>query len=241
MSPEPRQPRALGVIPARGGSKRLPRKNILPLAGRPLIAYTIEAAAQSSMLTEFVFSTEDDEIYDVAQSLEAPLPFKRPAELSGDKIRNIDVVRHALDFMEERTGQLYDIVVLLQPTCPLRGATHIDAAVRDLWASDLPTLVSVKGPVKKRDPVLKAIREGALEAYCSGESEEDWEAFYIYNAAIYAARRDYFLAEGRLISDKQVPLVMDELHSIDIDTKADLVFAEAALKHLAETKSERAE
>lgn len=232
MSSRDAKPRALGVIPARGGSKRLPRKNILPVAGLPLIAYTIEAARRSKALTDFIFSTEDDEILEVARQLGAPAPFKRPAELSGDEVRNIDVVLHALDYMEKQTGLPYDIVVLLQPTCPIRSAEHIDAAVNDLWASDLQTLASVKGPFKKRDPVLKAVRDGVLEAYCADEPEQDWEAFYIYNASIYAVKRDYLLEHRTLISARQVPLKMDELHSMDIDTEADILIAEAGIKFL---------
>jgi CMP-N,N'-diacetyllegionaminic acid synthase len=232
MSNRDTRPRALGVIPARGGSKRLPRKNILPVAGQPLIAYTIEAARQSSALTDFIFSTEDDEIFDVARQLGAPAPFKRPSGLSGDEVRNIDVVLHALDYMEKQSGSPYDIVVLLQPTCPIRSAEHIDAAVNDLWASDLQTLASVKGPFKKRDPVLKAVRDGILEGYCADEPEQDWEAFYIYNASIYAVKRDYLLEHRKLISTRQVPLIMDELHSVDIDTEADLLIAEACINFL---------
>lgn len=232
MSNRDPRPRALGVIPARGGSKRLPRKNIIPVAGRPLIAYTIDAARRSKALTDFIFSTEDDEIFDVAQQLGAPTPFKRPPALSGDEVRNIDVVLHALNYMEKQTGSPYDIVVLLQPTCPIRSAKHIDTAVDDLWASDLQTLASVKGPFKKRDPVLKAVRSGILETYCAEEPEQDWEAFYIYNASIYAVKRNYLLEHRKLISARQVPLKMDALHSLDIDTEADLLIAEAGIKFL---------
>lgn len=158
-------PRVLGVIPARGGSKRLPRKNIMPLAGKPLIAWTIEAAARADTLTDWLVTTEDEEIMAVARECGAPVPFRRPMELAGDKVRNIDTVMHAMEFMEAETGTAYDILVLLQPTCPIRDPEHIDEAVRLLWQSDLDTSVSVKGPFKKRDPILKAIRDGVLEDY----------------------------------------------------------------------------
>lgn len=233
------RPRALGVIPARGGSKRLPRKNVKPLCGHPLIAWTIDAAARATRLTDWLVTSEDAEILDIARRYGAPTPFVRPAELAGDKVRNIDTVAHALEFMEAETGLEYDIVVLLQPTCPIRDPEHIDQAVDRLWASDLDTLASVKGPFKKRDPNLKGIRDGVLEAFCPENDRSGIEPFYIYNAAIYSARREYFLREKKLISPRQVPLVMDEYHSADIDTEADFMVAEAFINHLGLTIGER--
>lgn len=227
-------PRALGVIPARGGSKRLARKNIYPILGVPLIVYTIRAAKKTTALTDWLVSSEDEDILAVARRHGAPVPFDRPVELAGDEVRNVEVVGHALAFMEERTGRPYDIVVLLQPTCPIRDPAHIDEAVRRLFASDLDTLASVKGPYKKRDPILKAIRDDLLEPYCRGEDESDIDPFYLYNASIYAAKRDYFVKHKKLISRRQVPLPMDAFHSVDIDDATDVLVAEAYFRRLAE-------
>jgi CMP-N,N'-diacetyllegionaminic acid synthase len=226
-----RTPRALGVIPARGGSKRLPRKNVLEVAGHPLIAHTIMAAAAATALTDWLVTSEDAEIIEVAKRYGAPVPFVRPDELAGDDVRNIDTVRHALDFMEDASGEPYDMVVLLQPTCPVRDPEHINQAVALLSLSPLDTLASVKGPYEKRDPILKGIRDGVLEGYCGGADTR--EAFYLFNASIYAAKRDYFIANGKLISDRQVPLLMDQMHSADVDTEADLMVAAAYLDYLA--------
>jgi CMP-N,N'-diacetyllegionaminic acid synthase len=232
-----RAPRALGVIPARGGSKRLPRKNILPVGGHPLIAHTIMAAANARCLSDWLVTSDDDEIIEIAKQYGAPVPFKRPAELGGDEVRNIDTVRHALLFLENEKKQNYDIVVLLQPTCPIRDPAHIDEAVNRLWQSDLDTLASVKGPFKKRDPVLKAIRNQVLEPYVRDEPESaNVEPFYIYNASLYAARRDYFLRAGKLISRRQVPLVMDQYHSVDVDEASDLLVVEAYMQFVAQQK-----
>ena len=236
MSSNHGRPRALGVIPARGGSKRLPRKNAVLLAGHPLITHTILATQKSRALTDWLVSSEDEEILEIARRYGAPVPFTRPAELSGDEVRNIEVVAHALAFMENHTGRPYDIVVLLQPTCPIRDAAHIDEAVRLLHASDLDTLASVKGPFKKRDPILKAVRSGVLEAYCADEDEASIEPFYMYNASLYAAKREYFVTHKKLISKRQIPLLMDVYHSIDIDDASDLLVAEAYLRLLAETQ-----
>ena len=203
------RPQVLAIIPARGGSKRFPRKNIYPLKGHPLIAYTIKAAADATGLTDWLVSTDDAEIADVARRYGAPVPFLRPANLSGDADRNNVVVRHAMDFMEAQTGRRYDILMLLQPTCPIRSAAHIDQAVELLWASPLDTLASVSGPFKKRDPNIKAIRGGQLVPYNEREDPATWDAAYIYNASIYAMKREFFLRENSFVSQRSVPLVTD--------------------------------
>jgi len=228
-------PRVLGVIPARGSSKRLPRKNILKLHGHPLIAYTVRAAQRSKLLTDYLVSSEDEEILNVARKYDAPTPFVRPPELAGDNVRNIDVVAHAMVFMESTKGIIYDILVLLQPTCPIRDPSHIDEAVSRLWQSGLDTAVSVKGPFKKRDPILKRIKNEVLEPFCLTDGVERNEAFYLYNASIYAVKRDYFVRSNKLVSKKQIPIVMDIFHSIDIDTHADFLVAKTYLKHLLES------
>lgn len=225
-------PRVLAVIPARGGSKRFPRKNVYPLRGHPLIAYTIKAAADATKLTDWLVSTDDAEIAETAQSYGAPVPFIRPANLAGDKDRNNVVVRHAMEFMEAQTGQRYDILVLLQPTCPIRSAAHIDQAIDLLWASPLDTLASVSGPIKKRDPNIKAIRNSELVPYNQSEDGSNWDAGYIYNAAIYAMKRDFFLREMSFVSQRSVPLMMDRFHSADIDEKIDALVAELYFDHL---------
>ncbi len=225
-------PKVLAVIPARGGSKRLPRKNILPLAGHPVIAYTIKAAQGATRLTDWLVSTDDEEIADVARRYGAPVPYLRPADISGDKDRNNGVMRHAMEWMEKDKGLRYDIIMLLQPTSPIRKSEHIDQAIDLLWASPLDTLASVRGPIYKRDPYIKAVRNGVLEPYNPAEDETAWEPCYIYNAAIYAMKRDFFLRENRFVSQRSVPLVMDRFHSADIDEAIDLVTAELYIQRL---------
>ena len=228
----------LGVIPARGGSKRIPRKNILPLNGVPMIGYTIEACKQSHLLTDWIVSTDDSEIAEIAQKLGANLPFIRPHSISDDNTRNIDVLIHALEFMEELKQVRYDIIVLLQPTSPIRNPEHIDEAIRILSHSSLMTLASVKGPYFKRDPNLKKINsEGYLVDYCTPVSKIPSErAFYIYNASIYAMKRDHLLTKRSFISDTQEYLIMDSVHSIDVDEPLDFALASAGLKFKQEGK-----
>ena len=226
-------PRVLAVIPARGGSKRLPRKNITKIGKHPMIAYSIMAANDAKLVTDLLVSSEDDEILEVARKYGASTPFKRPANLATDEVRNIDVVLHALEYMENEKGEKYDIIVLLQPTAPIRSAEHIDEAVKRLWESDLPTLAAVKGPFQKRDPVLKRIdSDGNLVAYCNDPDLDNREPFFIYNAALYAVKRDFFISEKKYISERQVPLIMDKYYSTDVDELADLIIAEAYMEQL---------
>lgn len=232
-------PLVLAVIPARGGSKRLPRKNIMSLGGHPMIAYSIMAAREAKLVTDWLVSSDDDEIIEIAKQYGASIPFKRPEHLATDEVRNIDVTLHALDYMEKQTGKTYDIIVLLQPTAPIREASHIDESIDLLWQSNLDSLAAVKGPYQKRDPILKRIDEqGNLVAYRDNSERDSREPFYIYNAALYAVKRDYFVKEKRFISEKQIPFVMDKYHSMDVDEMVDLITAEAYLKQMR--KSEEA-
>ena len=202
------------------------------LAGKPLVAWTIEAAQKAKLLTDYLVSSDGSLIIDVANKYGAPAPFVRPPELATDKVRNIAVVAHALKFMESKNQLTYDIIVLLQPTSPVRSPAHIDEAIEMLWASELDSVVSVKGPFKKRDPILKAIRNGILEDYCPVTDPANTEPFYTYNAALYAVKRDYFIKNNKLISPRQVPLVMDTMYSVDVDTEADFLVAETYLNYL---------
>ena len=127
-------PKVLCVIPAKGNSRRLHKKNIKVLAGKPLVVWTIEAAQKAKLLTDYLVSSDDPEIIEVAQKYGAPVPFVRPAELATDQVRNIAVVRHALEFMEQERQMHYDIIMNLQPTSPVRDPAHIDQAVEMLWA-----------------------------------------------------------------------------------------------------------
>ncbi|HLE57406.1 MAG TPA: acylneuraminate cytidylyltransferase family protein, partial [Rhodothermia bacterium] len=135
--------RVLAVIPARGGSKGVPRKNLVQLCGRPLIAYTIEAGLSAKSVSRLVVSTEDEEIASVARSLGADVPFIRPATLATDAAQSLPVVQHAVQAVEEFEGAPYEVIVMLQPTTPLRTADDIDSAVTLLLESGADSVVSV--------------------------------------------------------------------------------------------------
>jgi CMP-N,N'-diacetyllegionaminic acid synthase len=214
-------PRVLGVIPARAGSKRVKNKNLRILCGKPLIAWTIEAAQKATKLTDWVVSTESHEIAQVANAYGA-FVVKRPPELAEDHTTSGAVLRHALDWMEDSNG-VYDVVVCLHPTSPIRDPAHIDEAIERLWASYMPTLASVcELPGKKHKNI------GVLDDW-DGNWAGHAGPFYILNASIYAMRRDWLLKNGRHTADVQEVLVMDRAHSMDIDEEIDLKIAEMFL------------
>jgi CMP-N,N'-diacetyllegionaminic acid synthase len=218
--------RTLGVIPARGGSKRIPRKNLRLLCGKPLIWYTIEAAKQAKRLTDWVVSTEDKEIADLALSYGA-FVVKRPDSLAEDDTTSGAVVRHALDWMEVDRDP-YDMVVLLHPTSPIRDPKHIDEAVEKLRASPLDTLASVcMLPRKTHSTVCLP-----YPFPCGGIKSLPGE-FSVYNASIYAMKRGWFLENNKHTGDLSVPLVMDRFHSLDVDEEADLAIAGVYLGELS--------
>ena len=143
-------PSILAIIPARGGSVRLPRKNILPFAGKPLIAWSIEVALSSKFISKVVVSTDDCEIADISRNYGADVPFLRPAELASNTATTIDVIIHAVNYFQSR-GENYDYVALLQPTSPLRKKSHIDEAIgllKEKHADGVISVCKLKHPIE---------------------------------------------------------------------------------------------
>ena len=211
----------LGVIPARGGSKTIPRKNLHPLNGKPLIDYTIEAA-KASKLDDFVVSTEDEEIKEHCSQFCKVIV--RPDELAQDATPMLPVVQQAVQEYEAKTGNTVDAVMLLQPTSPLRTAGDIDEAIEMFINSNIDSLVSVyEGihPVKSYDqdgrPFLPQVPYDKHKHQCLTR-----------NGAIFITRRD-LLDSGRLIGDSPLFYVMPKSRSIDIDDMDDLLVTEAIL------------
>jgi CMP-N,N'-diacetyllegionaminic acid synthase len=223
-------PRILAIVPARGGSKGIPRKNLAPLAGKPLIAWTIEAAKTARGVDRLVVSTDDSEIAAVARALGAEIAM-RPAELAADDTPTLPVLRHAV----AELGENPDAVLTLQPTSPLRRAAHIEAALAtfaaDPGADSLVSVIDVPHVFHPRS-AMKRDALGYLVPYLDATQpyrRQDKEPVYARNgAAIYLTRAprlaDYVFG-GRLIG-----FPMDEESSIDIDTPADLARADAILR-----------
>lgn len=227
-------PCVLGVIIARGGSKRLPGKNIRALRGRPLIAYTIEAAQGAKTLTRTIVSTDDPEIARVAAECGAEVPFIRPAELATDTSLPAGALAHAADWLEG-AGVSVDAVVLLQATSPLRRSDHIDAAVALFRSTGVDTVTAVKSA--PAHPYWCWKPEGErIEPYFSIAhmeiSRHELPPAYIETGAIYVIRRD-LLAQGMLYGPRVVGYVMDDAASVDIDTMEDFEFADYLLARRA--------
>lgn len=214
----------LGFIPARGGSKRLPRKNIRLLNDRPLIDYTIQACLNSKALHGHVFSTEDIEIRKLAIQCGANAPFLRPPELALDHIRNSKPMIHALNFMEKETGVQYDAMMLLQPTAPFRTAKHIDEAIDHFISSGAQSLASVRGPYKKQEINLKKIINNRLKNLINKNEE-----YFIYNAAMYIINKDWLIDQQSFTSNDETQYIMSERSSVDIDTSFDFSIAETVI------------
>lgn len=218
--------RTLAVIPARGGSKGLPGKNLRPIGGRPLLAYTADAALGSRVLTRTVVSTDDEAIAAAARSLGLEVPFRRPATLAADDTPMLPVLQHAL---REVGADLFDAVVLLQPTSPLRRSGHIDEAVRLLESSGADSVVSVLEVPHQFSPVsVMRLDEGRLHAYLDGPTvtrRQDKPRVFARNGPAVLAVRAGVLAGGSLYGEDVRALVMSAADSVDIDSAADIEYA----------------
>jgi CMP-N-acetylneuraminic acid synthetase len=225
----------LGVIPARGGSKSVPRKNIALLNGKPLIAYTIEAAQGSQSLTHFVVSSEDPEIIAVAKRHGAPVPFVRPAEMATDEAPSLPVVQHAVREMERLQGVTYEIIVLLQPTTPLRQPEDIDAAIRKLVDTGADSVISVCDvgayhPARMRQIIDDQLVELPIREPKEMLRRQDLPPVYIRNGAIYATRRAVVMEQNSMSGKVCRPYIMPEERSVNVDSKLDLLLAEILLR-----------
>jgi CMP-N,N'-diacetyllegionaminic acid synthase len=220
----------LAVIPARGGSKGIPKKNIIELNGKPLIQYTIESAIQSSYLDDVIVTTDCEEIAEVSKLAGAEVPFMRPDELASDSAKTIDALVHAVDELA-KNGRTYDYIVLLQPTQPLRLSQHIDEAIEKLIASDKSSLAAVT-KVQEHPILVRSIdAQGELVPLLNVSStvrRQDFPEFYKVNGAIYINKLSEFNLDTSL-NDNLVPYIMDHRYSTDIDELFDLEIAKIFL------------
>lgn len=229
-SQPPSAQKILGVIPARGGSKGVPRKNIRPLAGHPLIAYTIVPSRASRWLTDLVVSTEDAEIADIARHYGAQVPFMRPAELATDLALAVPTMQQALTQMEEIRGHRYDYLVMLQPTCPFTTTADIDGALELLVTSGADSVISVADVGGNHPARMKVIRDGLLLDYAAESTEnmprQKLPPVYIRSGDLYAVKRDVLMQQGTFKGDVSRPWVIPPERHVNIDELADWLLAE---------------
>ncbi len=221
--------KTLAVIPARGGSKGIPSKNIADLHGHPLIHYTIKEANEVSGLQLVFVSTDSQEIADVCESLGVAVPFLRPESLGGDHVRTIDVVIDLLDRLEEMYGKSYDQVCLLQPTSPLRKARDIQACM-DLMAKESPdsvvslTLIDEPHPTK-----MKKVVDGIIHPYLEGTNSsiprQELPTVYELNGAVYLTNTRVLREQHSFFGENSIPYLMPVERSVNINHPIDLRMA----------------
>lgn len=224
--------KTLVIIPARGGSKGIPHKNIKPLAGKPLIHYTIDVARQIASEEDICVSTDDDQIIKCVEEYGLKVPFVRPAELATDTAGTYGVLLHALDFYE-KMGRKYDVVLLLQNTSPFRRAEHVKEAMK-LYSPNIDMVVSVTE--SKTNPYYNCFEEngeGFLKRTIDTSNfirRQDAPLTYEYNGAIYVINPESLKEKPLGKFTRRVKYVMDSLSSVDLDTIIDWKFAEFILK-----------
>lgn len=219
----------LAIIPARGGSKGLPRKNIKLFAGKPLIAWSIEAAKGCAYIDKVIVSTEDAEIATVARRSGAEVPFSRPAELATDQAASIDVILHALEHFEQQ-GEEYDILIVLQPTSPLRTPVDIDNALKLLFLAQACSVVSVCAAEHNPLWANTLPPDGSMKDFLRPEilnkNRQEIGKYYRLNGAIYIAYTNYLKKNKGFIGQDAFAYIMPPERSADIDTELDLRLAE---------------
>lgn len=222
----------LAIIPARGGSKGIPYKNIMNINGKPLIAYSIEAAKQSKYIDYILVSTDDYKIKEVSLQYGASVPFLRPEEISNDTAKSIDVVIHGINYLEE-SGEEFDYVVLLQPTSPLRTSQDIDEAIEIIIKNEKESLVSVC-EVAENPVLMRIIKDNSLQEIINFHGDnlrrQDLPTVYIFNGALYINKVSILLKDKAFVNGKTLPYIMEKEKSIDIDNKIDAKLAELILK-----------
>jgi CMP-N-acetylneuraminic acid synthetase len=224
----------VAVIPARGGSKGIPRKNLARVAGRPLIAYAIDAARNAASVDRVLVSTDDGEIANAAREMGVEAPFLRPPALADDTAPMLAVLEHALAWLESQ-GVAVEALVLLQPTSPLRRAEHIDEAVALFRSSSATSVVSVVEVPHQFNPVsvMKLSAQGALTPFLGDQAvvtrRQDKPKAYARNGPAVLVCHPDTLRSGELYGLSCRPYFMLEKDSLDIDTPQDLILAEEAL------------
>jgi len=223
------KPRVLAIVPARGGSKGIPDKNLITLAGRPLLAWTLDAAQAASSIDRIVLSSDSEAICQQGRELGFDVPFLRPAALAQDDTPGIAPVLHALDTLEET----YDYVVLLQPTSPLRLAEDIDAAIGQCIAGGVPACVTVTLAEPSPYWTFEVEPDGCLKRLLGDEvlppRRQDLPSTYALNGAVYVARVPWLRREGGFLGAETCAQVMPRERSVDLDDELDRVVIEALL------------
>lgn len=233
--------RILALIPARGGSRRIPGKNTVPLCGKPLIAYTLEAARQSKHLDKVVVTTDSATIAKVARHYGAEVPFLRPPEISGASAREIDFYTHALSWLAEHENYEPDLIVTLYPTSPLRRSASIDKAIRKMLEYPEADCLRSVTLCSEHPHKMWQVEGGFLVPFLKGLPQDtptlayhQLPEVYIQNASIYITKPETIRRYNSPLGDKVLPFIMQDEESLDINVPEDLHLAEIMLESKAE-------
>jgi len=224
----------LAIIPARGGSKGLPHKNIKDLYGKPLIAWSIEAAVKSKYIDRVIVSTDDEEIAQVAQKFGAEIPFMRPEELASDDSKTMDVVLHCINYFEE-TGEKNDIIVLLEPTSPLRETLDVDEAIENLVETqDSESIVGISRVENTHPAFLVKLENKFLRPYLFNEFKilrrQEIDELYFYEGSLYISYADSLKNRKNFYHEKALGYIVPKWKSFEVDDITDFKIIEALLK-----------
>lgn len=225
----------IAIIPARGGSKGLPRKNIRPLAGKPLIAHSIEVARNCNNIDRVIVTTDDKEIADISREYGAEVPFIRPEHLAGDEATTIDVLKHAIDFLEKEPSKVSHII-LLQPTSPLRSTDDVTKALEIYFQQNNQEAVISVCEAQTHPYLLKKITNQCIVDFIEKPvvtRRQDFPNVYELNGAIYICPKEN-IENGYIYKDKAIPFIMNRESSVDIDDEVDFLLAEAIMRKRGE-------
>lgn len=231
--------RILAIIPARIGSKRLPKKNIKPLKGKPLVYWSISAALKSKYIDNVVVSTDSSEIAEISKEYGASVPFLRPKELAVDNIRGYYALKHTVNFYKENLNQTYDYIISLQPTTPLRTANDIDEAIEYMFQKNADAIVSVCEVEHSMNWINTLPESFDMSSFLSEDVKckrsQELEKHYRLNGAIYISRTDKLMEnESFFLKENIFAYEMPSNRSIDIDNIIDLKLAEVLMDELKE-------
>lgn len=219
----------LAIIPARGGSKGVPRKNIRLLSGKPLIVYSIEAALESKYIDKVAVSTEDEEIAEISKDYDTEI-IERPEELARDNTASLPVFKHVISFLENNKNYKPDIIVVLQPTSPLRRVSDINKCIEELIDEKCDSVITLKKVEHPPQWMVQIDKHGKVQNFLKLNSinrRQDAANVYIPNGAVYVTWRDVIMKHNTIRGADTRAVIMPQERSIDIDTELDFLIAES--------------
>jgi CMP-N-acetylneuraminic acid synthetase len=228
--------KVLGIVPARGGSKGIPRKNLVPLVGKPLLAYTAQAALAARRLSRVILSTDDEEIAKIGQQWGLQVPFLRPPELAKDDTPTLPVLQHAVGWLEENEKDFFQCVCILQPTHPLRRAEDIDGCIELMEHQHADTVITILPVPHHYNPHWVYFQDGRGTLHLStGETNpiprrQDLPPAFHREGSVYVSRRDCVMTQENYYGSRLLGYPIDPARSANIDTPEDLARAERLLK-----------